>query len=131
MVKEERGSALLVALVTVLVVTMSMLLVASFIDVRKLSFEIEERNVTISALADAAMAETLANLSKEKYFKGVVERDFGGGSISSTVTIEKNDHRRVVAVGKFKRWTASIDAKVSVQTTQPFVVKWSYHQGPN
>ena len=128
--KSERGTALLLALVTVIVVTMSMLLVASFIEGRKISFVTEERNVVISALADAAMAETLARMSESKNFKGIEMRSFGQGSISSTVSIESGGYRKVIAVGRFKLWAASIDAQVDVRGSRPIVVRWSYRQGP-
>ena len=130
MVRAEKGSALLVALVTVLVVTMSMLLVASFIQGRKISFVTEERNVTISALADAAMAETLAHISDEKFFRGIEDRTFGQGSISSTVTIKGSGYRKVIATGAYKLWAASIDAIIDVRGPQPIVVSWTYRQGP-
>jgi len=129
-VENERGSALLVALVTVLVVTMSLLLVASFIQGQQFTFEIEERNVMIATLVDGAMAETLANLSNDEFFRGISSRNLGKGTISSEVTKSKKGHRRIRAVGTFKRWSATIDAEVRVSGPRPVILHWQYRQGP-
>ena len=126
----ERGSALFVALVTILIVTMSITLVASFIHGRKSTFEIEERNVMIAALVDAAMAETLAELGENNFFPGINARPLGIGTISSKVTISDQGFRRVVAIGVFRKWAATLDAEVSVGGSTPNVIRWQYRQGP-
>ena len=56
----ERGSAVLLALVTAIVLSMGVLLVAGMIQSRRAAFDVERRNVTLTALADAA-ATALAN----------------------------------------------------------------------
>ena len=59
----ERGSALVFALATLTLVAITIAGVASEIQSRGAGVIIEERTVRLTALSDAAMAETLAELS--------------------------------------------------------------------
>lgn len=127
----ERGAALVIALVTLLVVTMSILLAASFVQTRVDAFRAEERRVMTNALADAAMAETLAHLDEDRSFSGFSDRAFDKGTISSTVTTKSPDIRGVTVTGRFADFQMVIDAEVDVRFSRVRVVRWRYRHGPN
>ena len=126
----ERGSAMVVAIMTLLVVTMAVLLVAQFITDRINGLRIEERQVLTSAFADAAMAETLARLDQNRLFRGVEDRDLGNGSIGSTVSGMQPGFRMVAAHGRFNGWQTTITAEVDLRGGRPKVVTWAYRQAP-
>ncbi len=128
MVERERGSALLVALVTIMVVTMAVLLVAAFVEDRSNAFRLEQRAVEATALADAAMAESLAELSRDRFFSGVTERPFGGGTIASTVTSVSPRRRQIRAEGTLPRWSAVIEAEIELDGYRAVVLTWTLRQ---
>jgi 3-oxoacyl-[acyl-carrier-protein] synthase III len=128
--QSETGSALVLALVTTLVVSMAVLLVAGMIASRRTVFEIGRRNITLTALADAAMAETLAELDRDAHFRGFELRSEGAGEISSTVTIEKADHRRVVVFAEVGGWLTSIEATVIIHSGHARLERWTWRTRP-
>ncbi len=126
----QRGAALIIALVTLLIVTMSILVAASFVQVRLDAFRAEERRVMTTALADAAMAETLAHLDEDQNFVGSRARAFDKGTISSSVEKNRQDFRSVTAAGRFAGWQTVIEAEVDIRFARVKVVSWKYRHGP-
>jgi hypothetical protein len=122
-VKAETGSALVLALVTLLVIVATVLIVASYLDGLFLARRLDERTVRLGALSDSAFAETLARLSDDKYFAGVEERPFGGGQIGSSVTEESSNRVVVKAWGRRAGWRGEITAEVLVGRP-PRVLSW-------
>jgi len=126
----EKGSALLLALTAVLVTTMSVLLLAGLIRQRREVFGLEDRNIILTSLADTAMAESLAEMDRNRNFQGIVERKFGRGRISSTVSIEDVDARLLVARAQFSGWVMLIEAHIDVRWEHPRIISWTSRQGP-
>ena len=114
MAERESGVALLWALLAVTAVAASVLLVASAVASRQPSSRYDHRNVVLTALSDAAMAETLARLSSDPACSGIDERPFGGGTIASTVTTTPYGLREVTAVGEYQEWRSVVRAEVAM-----------------
>ena len=127
---QERGSALVFALATLTLVAITVAAVTSELQSRGAGVVIEERSVRLTALSDAAMAETLAELSdKGIAFTGVAERRVEGGAMSSSVRIISAWEVEVFAVGSRDGWRSVIRAKVSLNGG-PRVLWWQRTQGP-
>ncbi len=123
---QERGSALVFALATLTLIAITIAAVTAEIQTRGAGVVIEERSVRLTALSDAAMAETLAQLSDQgTAFAGVPERRVEGGTMSSSVRIISAREVEVLRNG----WSSVIRAKVSLHNG-PKVVWWQRTQGP-
>lgn len=117
MVKVDRdsGVALLWALLATTAVAASVLLVASVVASRQPASQYDHRNVILTALSDAAMAETLARLDADPAFAGIDERPFGVGRISSSVDATPFGLRAVTAVGEYQGWLSVVRAEVAME----------------
>ena len=130
-VASDRGSALVFALATLTLIAITVAGVASEIQSRSAGVVIEERTVRLTALSDAAMAETLAELSEKGIaFSGVVQRRFEGGAISSSVRPIGEWEVEVTAVGFRDGWNSVIRARVLLQGG-PRVLWWQRTQSPH
>jgi hypothetical protein len=126
----ERGVALVFALATLTLVAITVAAVAAEIRSRGAGVVLEERSVRVTALVDAAMAESLAEIAdKGSSFRGISERAVEGGSISSTVRAMGEWEVELVAVGTRDDWQTTIRARVNL-TTGPRVLWWEKTQGP-
>ena len=126
----ERGTALVFALATLTLVAITIAGVTAELRSRGAGVVIEERSVRLTALSDAAMAETLAELSDQgAAFPGVVERRVEGGTMSSSVRHISAWEVEVFAVGSRDGWSSVIRAKVSLNGG-PRVLWWQRTQGP-
>ncbi len=120
--KRESGVALLWALLATTAVAGSVLLVAGVVASRQPSSRYDYRNVVLTALSDAAMAETLAGLDADPAFSGIDERPFGAGRISSSVATTPFGLRLVTAVGEYQGWRLVVRVEVAMEPG-PRVVK--------
>jgi hypothetical protein len=128
--RQERGSALVFALATLTLIAITIAAVTAEIQTRGAGVVIEERAVRLTALSDAAMAETLAELSdKGIAYAGIAERRVEGGTMTSSVRVVSAWEVEVLAVGSRNGWSSVIRAKVSLQRG-PKVVWWQRTQGP-
>lgn len=118
----ESGVALLWALLATTAVAGSVLLVAGVVASRQPSSRYDYRNVVLTALSDAAMAETLAGLDADPAFSGIDERHFGAGRISSSVATAPFGLRLVTAVGEYQGWRLVVRVEVAMEPG-PRVVK--------
>ena len=118
----ESGVALLWALLATTAVAGSVLLVAGVVASRQPSSRYDHRNVVLTALSDAAMAETLAGLDADPAFSGIDERPFGAGRISSSVATTPFGLRLVTAVGEYQGWRLVVRVEVAMEPG-PRVVK--------
>lgn len=126
----ERGSALIFALAALTVVALALAAVASEVVSRVAAVRIEERSVRTIALADRAMAESLAQLARQGAgFEGLEEQEVPGGTVSSRVRAFSSTEVEVVAVGRRVDWQSTITARVNLQTG-PRVLWWQRTQGP-
>ena len=126
----ERGSALIFALGALTLVAITVVAVASLVQSRGEGVAYEERSVRLVALADAAMAETLAELDSTKNFAGIPERRFAGGSIASTVHPKGAREVEVTAVGRRDGWRATLVARVDIEHA-PRVLSWHRRNQPD
>jgi hypothetical protein len=126
----ERGVALVVALLMMVLVTMSLLLVAKNLQNRVDGFKVDRRSVHLAALADAALAESLARLGENPGLTSVVEHDFGGGRIGSEISGVSGGTLTIRAYGRLRGWRAMIRAQVFVDRHGPRVLSWTREQGP-
>jgi hypothetical protein len=121
---------LVFALAVLTLVAITMAALAAEVRSRREGVVIEERSVRTIALADWAMAETLAELAANGAgFEGIDERDVPGGTISSRVRAFSTTDVEVVAVGRRVAWQTTITARVNLQTG-PRVLRWARVQGP-
>ena len=128
--RSDRGSALVVALATLTLIAITIAAVTAELQSRGAGVEIEERSVRLTALSDAAMAETLAELSAQGTgCFGVAERRVEGGAISSTVRPIGAWEAEVIAVGSRHGWVSTVRARVFL-TGGPRVLWWQRTQGP-
>jgi hypothetical protein len=125
----EAGVALIFALIALVVVALASAVVAASIQPRITSHRHLERTVRLTALVDAAMATTLAELAVDSSNPGVEEVRLGGGTMSSTVTQVGLHEVEVVAAGRTRGWSAVIVARVDIEHG-PRVLQWRRTQFP-
>ena len=126
----ERGTALVFALATLTLVAITIAVVTAELQTRGAGVVIEERSVRLTALSDAAMAETLDELSVQgSSFAGVPERRVEGGTMSSSVRPMGEWEAEVIAVGLRDGWVSTIRARVFLEGG-PRVLWWQRTQGP-
>ncbi len=126
----ERGVALIFALAALTLIAITIGAVAAELRSRGAGVVLEERVVRVTALSDAAMAETLAELAENGVaFPGVTERSFEGGTISSSVRPLGAWEVEVIAVGRGDDWQAVVTARVFVKSGAR-VLWWQRTQGP-
>jgi hypothetical protein len=112
---KESGVALLWALLATTAVAGSVLLVAAVVASRQPSSRYDYRSVVLTALSDAAVAETLAELDADPAFPGIEARTFGAGRISSTVATTPFGLRLVSAVGEYQGWQSVVRVEVAME----------------
>jgi hypothetical protein len=118
------------ALATLTLVAITVAAVAAEIRSRGAGVMLEERSVRVTALVDAAMAESLAEIAaKGSSFQGITERAVEGGTITSTVKAMGEWEVELAAIGTRDDWQATIRARVNL-TTGPRVIWWEKTQGP-
>jgi hypothetical protein len=128
-VDRESGVALIFAIVALAIVAMMVAVVAASLQPRIITHTHLERTVRLTALVDAAMATTLAELAVDRYDSGVEETALGDGLMSSTATQVSLHEVEVVAVGQTRGWRAVVVARVNVENG-PRVLRWHRFQSP-
>jgi len=129
--QSEHGSALVFALAALTLIAITIGAVTAELQSRGAGVVLEERAVRVTALSDAAMAETLAELAAGGVaFPGVTERAFEGGAISSSVRPLGAWEAEVIAVGRRDDWQVVVTARVWVKDGAR-VLSWQRTQGPN
>ena len=125
----ESGVALIFAIVALAIVALMVGVVAASIQPRIVTHNHLERTVRLTALVDAAMAATLAELAADPHDSGIDERGLGDGSMSSTVTRVGLHEVEVTAVGRARGWRAVVVARVNLEHG-PRVLRWHRFQSP-
>lgn len=112
----ERGVALVFALAALTLVAISIGAVVGELQSRGAGVALEERSVRVTALSDAAVAESLAEMAdRGSTFLGIPERRFSGGYISSTVRPMGEWEAEIIAVGRDDLWQMTVRLRVSLQ----------------
>ena len=127
--ERESGVALIFAIVALAIVAFMVVVVAASIQPRITTHIHLERTVRLTALVDAAMATTLAELAVDRFDSGFEERTLGEGSISSAVTQVSLYEVEVVVQGRARGWQATVVARVNVENG-PRVMRWHRFQSP-
>jgi hypothetical protein len=121
--------ALIFALVALAIIASMIGIVAASIQPRITTHNHLERGVRLTALVDAALANTLAELAVNRYFTGVMEKPLGEGRVSSTVRPLTLHEVEIVAVGRARNWRSVVVARVNLEHG-PRVVRWHRFQSP-
>jgi len=120
----ESGQALVVALVAVLLLGAALALVAGTLVSRMQRAQRAADDTTLLALTDAAVAETLADLAAWPVSPGVSTRDFGGGTIGSTVRHGGGKSFTIVAEATYRRRRLEGEGKGRMTDLGPQVDGW-------
>ena len=128
--RRDAGFALLLGIAAIALVSTAVLVVGEQLLCKARDFRLEERQITLIALSDAALAETLAHLSADPSFDGVTERPLEPGTISSRVRTSSPGSATVVARGSFGQWQATLEAEVALGAGRPRVLSWTRTTGP-
>ncbi|MCP4897051.1 MAG: hypothetical protein GY906_08755 [bacterium] len=129
--ENQRGSALVLALMAAALVAMAVLLTASYQQIHSNAHTHEMRNIELTALADAALAEAMAKLAEDPKFDGAPRHVFGAGEIGSSISQLPDNWIRIRAVAVMGNWRATITADAKVSLSGASLVRWRYRQGPN
>lgn len=121
----QSGHALLVTMILLLLVASAASMVATHFGFRARLAAQESRRIHLVALTDAAIAESLANLSESSGYSGVPEREFGGGSMASEITSLGDNRRLILATASYRGWDRRVQMRVELQTGGPAVEAWS------
>jgi len=125
MVKRDEGFVLASVLLAVLLLSIALALVAVSLQLRMGLVRREARSVTLTALSDAALAETVAELSEDAYFHGVPEHDLGPGRLRSEVRFLSPGRYEVVATAVHAGRERTVEAEVLRPIGAPArVVRW-------
>ena len=127
--ERESGVALIFAIIALAIVAFMVVVVAASIQPRITTHIHLERTVRLTALVDAAMATTLAELALDRFDSGFEERTLGEGVISSAVIQVSLYEVEVVAQGTTRGWRSTVVARVNVENG-PRVMRWHRFQSP-
>lgn len=122
--KPARGSALLLAIVALLVVSLAAHALHGILLRDLHGFQAERRNVQLRALTDAALAATLSGLSEDPSVRRVPRRPLGDGFLQSEVRGAGPGVVEVLATGETGRSRSTVRALVSLGPSGPRVVTW-------
>jgi type II secretory pathway pseudopilin PulG len=110
-VRRQRGYALLVTLVVILLLSIALGLLAAALQIRMRLVRQEAQMLKLMALSDAVLAETLAMLTYDPDFPGVAEQDYGGGRIASTVRPLGSHRWEILATASYAGKLRAVDAE--------------------
>lgn len=122
--RSESGHALVFALMALLMVSVAGALLAGSLLLHLRTARHEAEDVRLAALADAAVAASLAELAASPASRGLAERDFGGGSIASDIDRPGPERAVVLARAVYAGRTRRVRAEVRLTAAGPRVTAW-------
>lgn len=122
--RSEEGYALLTALVVLTLLSIALALLAASLQIRMRLVRQESQALELMALSDAAVAETLYNLTYDRYFHGVEEHPLGRGTIASDVEFQGPGQYRVTAIANVEGRRRTVLAEVVRSPEEARVVRW-------
>jgi type II secretory pathway pseudopilin PulG len=128
--RPDQGYALLAALVVLLLVSISLAILATALQIRIRLVRQEAEALQLGALSDAALAEALFNLTYDTEFPGKAEHSFGPGGIASQVEKLGPDHYRVLATGLYGGRRRTVEAEVMRTYQGARVRRWAKVRDP-
>ena len=126
----EGGHALLMAILVVLLVATSMTLVSKSLLLEVNQSRTRAAQLDLVALADAALAESLARLALQPGFSGIPRRPEGRGEVEAQVTTEgtigpTGRRVRIRIQSTVSGRTYKVDVRARLQDDQqPQVLEW-------
>lgn len=120
----ERGAALLLALVVLLVAGTAGLLVATALAVDHRGHREEVVRTRLTILVDSALAEAVAALGADAATREVPLHPFGDGEIGAEIEPIDASHRRVLARARCREVEHRVEAVVRLTASGPRVVDW-------
>ena len=111
--RREAGVALAITLLVLFVVSLALAVLSLSLLVRLRVVRDESQGIVLTALADAALAEAVANLAVNHDFTGLADHPFGGGSIASEVFAVTATQFRVRATARLGVRVRAVEAQVS------------------
>jgi type II secretory pathway component PulK len=124
----ERGYALLIALLVVALLSVALALIGLSLALRLRTAREEARGVTLTALCDAALAETLSGLAAGQA-GNVAEHPLGSGTVASQVATIDAHHFRIRATARFEARARTVVADVVRDVSGTRVVHWQRLSG--
>jgi hypothetical protein len=122
--RDELGFSLMLVIFVIVLLGFAVGTLHQLLSNRQGAFRQQSRQARLRALGDAAVDETLAHLSLNARYRGLPDRQFGGGRISSDVTPDRPNVVRVVATARIPGWVEVVKAEVDVATNRPRVTNW-------
>lgn len=120
----ERGSALVLTLVVLVVAWTASLLVAVALSIELRSARAESTRARLAVLLDSAVAESLAELAREPYSAGVAEHPFAGGALGSRVVAIDGLDRELELWARLGGLERRAAARIRLDGLRPRVVEW-------
>lgn len=120
----QSGHALFVAMIVMVLVASAVTMLATHYGLRARLVSQEARRIHLVALTDAAVAESLANLSESAGFGGVSQRDFGGGTLASEIEAIPPNRRVILATSSYRGWTRQVRVHVTLHIGSIQVDSW-------
>jgi type II secretory pathway pseudopilin PulG len=108
----EAGFGLLMALMVIFLLSIALALLAASLQLRMRLVREDAQTVVLTALADAAVAEAVANLARNPDYAGAPAHDFGHGRIGTQVSSPGPGLFDVVATATYAGRTRTVEAEV-------------------
>lgn len=122
--RRERGSALLIAIVALVVVSIAAQAVHGILIRGVQGFQAERSSVQLRALTDAALAATLARLSEDPTVRRVAKQRLGTGFFESRVRELEPGIVEILATAETGRRRSAVRAVASLGPAGLRVVAW-------
>lgn len=119
----ERGAALLIALLTVVLLATAVALASNLVVERQRALDRETATLRLNALFDAALAETLARMAAD-LGAGVPEHELGEGRIGSEVAYLSSEEAEVRVHAELRGARRGARAQVDLSGERPRVTRW-------
>ncbi len=124
--RSESGHVLVLALVLITLVGLSVQALHSTLAERHRATGREVETAALRALADGALAATLAHLLRDAGFAGLPPQRLGGGTVSSRVRPDSTGRIEVYAEARLGERRALLTATVELGTSGPRVLAWRH-----
>lgn len=122
----EAGFALILALVVLLLVSAALSLIAAALHLRLRELDRRTTELRLVALADEALAETLAHLAQSSGFAGLPRRAIPGGWLESEVRSLTSERVRVEIQVHYRGAKRAVQADVRLREDDPpQLLAWS------
>jgi hypothetical protein len=122
--RSESGHAMIFALMALLMVSVASALLAGSLLLHLRTARDEADDIRLAALADAAVAASLAELAASPSAGGLSERDLGGGRIASEIDRPEPERAVIVARAVYRGRTRRVQAEVRFTAAGPRVIAW-------